>query len=198
MTPVTVSDPVIDTGSGSLWICCCHSCHVYASNCLSEDSAQWGPSAKARFQIRLPPLGFCFLGWDGHAMSLKHVSSTGPLLTVSMRSLGDNRRWCKRRRKDGREKDYWMTGQVKMRYGGKGNERETGKFLLVLIFQHRGAKRDSCNCFLMSISLIVFFSHCQMFLDISFRLCQVNILTKSRLVSESETFFGFVTEALSY
>lgn len=120
MTPVTASDPVVEMVSGSFWICCCHSCHVCTSNCLSEESAPWGPSAKPGFRSVYPH-------WDSVSMQCPQnlpPPARRSLLTVSMRSLGDDRRWCKRHTKEGRENDYYMRGQVKVAYGGKANEEK--------------------------------------------------------------------------
>lgn len=65
VTPVILWDQVVGTVSGSSWICCCHSCHVCASNCLSTDSAQWGPSAKPGFRSVYPH--WDSVSWDGTA-----------------------------------------------------------------------------------------------------------------------------------
>ncbi len=48
-----------------VWICRCHSCHVCASNCLSEESAPWGPSAKPGFRSVYPH--WDSVSWDGMA-----------------------------------------------------------------------------------------------------------------------------------
>lgn len=124
MTPVTVSDLVLDMVSGSFWICCCHSCHVCASNCLSEESAPYRDHLLSQVSDPFTPLGFCFLGWDGQIVSLKHITSTSlPLTAHSFHELIRERSQVMKeaRSKEGIQKDYCMSWQVKARYGGKRN-----------------------------------------------------------------------------
>lgn len=107
-------DPVIRMFSDPFWMCCCHLCHVCTSNCLSEESAQWGPSAKPGFRSVFPQWDSVSL--DGTATLCPQNASPPPAchlpLTVSMRSLRDDRRWCKRHRKQEREEDSCQLGQV--------------------------------------------------------------------------------------
>lgn len=70
---ILIKGLVIYMVSGSSWICCCHSCHVSASNCLLEESAQWGPSAKPGFRSVYPH--WDSVSWDGTATECPEKTS---------------------------------------------------------------------------------------------------------------------------
>lgn len=98
LTPVTVCDPAAVMGSGSLWICCCHSCRVYTSNW--ESSQHIGDHLLSHVWDPLTPNGILFPGMDGTATPCPQNTSPPPALWDHQRTIagdvrGTGRKWAR-------------------------------------------------------------------------------------------------------